>query len=71
MEKNCYDCQYKKRKSEIGPNKKAFDNEMNGNTVVLDVCDSCNLVTGIIPPRDMDRAIHASRNEVVHPFAWD
>lgn len=71
MNGTCYNCQYEKRKHEIGPNKEAFESWMRGNTVVLAACDDCGEETGILPESDMNRAIRASNNEFIHPFGWD
>lgn len=67
----CYDCQYKARKGEIGLNKKAFEDGMRGNTVCLAVCDTCGKETGILPQGDMDRAIRASNGGFIHSAEWD
>lgn len=67
----CYNCQYEARKHEIGPNKKAFKSAMHGNTMSLDVCDTCGKESGLLPASDMDRAIRASNDEFIHPEEWD
>lgn len=67
----CYDCQYKERKDEMGPNKEAFDEAMMGNTMPIEVCDTCGKKEGILPQGDMDRAIRASHNQFIHPYEWD
>ncbi len=71
MKRECYKCQYKARKSEIGTNKKAYRDELRGNTVSLNACETCGEKTGILPTRDMDRAIRASNNESLGSFDWD
>lgn len=67
----CYDCQYKERKDEIGPNMEAFEDWMQGNTMVIMTCGTCGEETGILPKGDMDRAIRASNNKIINPLEWD
>lgn len=67
----CYDCQYKKRKSEIGPNKKAFQEAMSANTVSIHPCSTCGENKGILPERDMDMAVKASNDQYISLAEWD
>lgn len=71
MNRTCYDCQYKARSHEIGPDKKEFDSWMRGNTMVLAKCDDCGEEKGLLPEGDMDRAIRASQGKSIHPAEWD
>lgn len=71
MKGQCYNCQHKARRKEIGPNRKAFKDALRGNTVSLNECESCGKKTGILPKGDMDRAIRASNNKFIHPIEWD
>ena len=69
--KQCYDCQYKERQNEMGPNKEEYDSWLMGNTISMGRCDTCHETTGILPKGDMDRAIRASQNKQIHPLEWD
>jgi len=59
----CYECQYKERKNEIGKNKEAYKLALTGITIVVSICDTCGKEVGILPKRDMDLAINESNNE--------
>lgn len=66
----CYECQYKARKKEIGPNMKAYESALTGITGSLKPCDTCGEL-GITYKYDMDRAIKASHNTYINPEEWD
>lgn len=70
MKGKCYQCQYEERKHEIGPNKKAYEDALRGNTMSMNPCEKCGKPE-IFYTCDMDKAIRDSNNEFSHPEDWD